>query len=133
MYSLSKGVISKYIRGECKRRLRLDLYEGKAARVADEAVEKDAKRPGLTLLSEQGRSFERQCFRELDGIFGHQVIRGDFAEYQEGEERALTEISLLAALSGAAPGSFLLEAEYEVCDEFIAAHRLFNLHKGRRS
>ena len=69
MYSLSKGVISKYIRGECKRRLRLDLYEGKAARVADEAVEKDAKRPGLTLLSEQGRSFERQCFRELDGIF----------------------------------------------------------------
>ena len=95
MYSLSKGVISKYIRGECKRRLRLDLYEGKAARVADEAVEKDARRPGLTLLSEQGRSFERQCFRELDGIFGHQVIRGDFAEYQEGEERALTEISFL--------------------------------------
>ena len=95
VYSLSKGVISKYIRGECKRRLRLDLYDGKAARVADEAVEKDARRPGLTLLSEQGRSFERQCFRELDGIFGPQVV----GEVLRSTRRARSGHSLRSACS----------------------------------
>lgn len=125
MYSLSKRVISKYIRGECKRRLRLDLYAGKKGRELGGAPEKDSMRPGLGLLTDQGRDFERRCFRELEEIFGAgRVLHGGHKPYKEGEETALLTIKLADCIDRLVPGTFVLEAEYEVCDGFKKAHRL---------
>jgi len=131
VYSLSKRVISKYIRGECKRRLRLDLYAGKGGRDKGGAPDKDSMRPGLALLTEQGREFERRCFRELEEIFGtDRVLHGGHKPYEEGEERALQTISLAQAIDRLSPGVFLLEAEYAVCDGFKQAHGLDKLCHG---
>ena len=64
MYALSKRVISQYIRTGCRRRLRLDLYGSDAARRTAGVPLKDTARPGLRLLTEQGRQFEREKFAE---------------------------------------------------------------------
>src|SRR5262249_37703829 len=55
LYRLSKRAISQFIRTGCRRRLRLDLYRGVADRRRAGVPEKDSSRPGLTLLSQQGK------------------------------------------------------------------------------
>ena len=76
MYALSKRVISQYIRTGCRRRLRLDLYGSDAARRTSDVPLKDAARPGLRLLTEQGRQFEREKFAELLELFPGHVLSG---------------------------------------------------------
>ena len=47
---------------------------------------KDAARPGLRLLTEQGRQFEREKFAELVEIFPDSVIPGELHDFEVGEE-----------------------------------------------
>ena len=87
-YLLGKRVISHFIRTGCRRRLRLDLYRRAEDRRAANAPEKDARRPGLTLLSRQGKEYERAKFLELESIFPDLVVRGALKEFDAQEDRA---------------------------------------------
>lgn len=130
VYALSKRTLSQYLRGECRRRLRLDLYGSAIARQAAGAPEKDVARPGLALLVEQGRQFEREKFGELCQSFDGHVSHGAETELQAGEERAFGWISLQDRLDACGPDHFLIEAEYGVTAPFLAAHGLQDLVSG---
>jgi DNA replication ATP-dependent helicase Dna2 len=109
MYALSKRVISQYIRTGCRRRLRLDLYRSGEARREAGAPPKDTARPGLRLLTEQGRQFEREKFGELMEIFGSHVISGEQRAFQPGEECVFAPINLRDHISNIQPNGFLLQ------------------------
>ncbi len=130
MYAFSKRTLSHYIRGECRRRLRLDLYDGDGRRRAADAPVRDVSRPGLALLAEQGRSFEREKFSELSQIFAGRVIHGLVAEHHLGEERAFGKIELKDHIGGIEPHQFLIEAQFEVEQPFIDVQGLGDLCSG---
>lgn len=130
MYRLGKRVLSQYIRTNCQRRLRLDLYRAKRDREAADIPEKDSRRPGLTLLTEQGRRYEREKFAELEQTFPHLIVRGGDLPFEPGEARAFQAINLADHLDGMEPFQFALEAQYPVTPPFRNAHRLQYLEDG---
>ncbi|TGV15203.1 helicase [Mesorhizobium sp. M8A.F.Ca.ET.173.01.1.1] len=134
MYRLSKGAISKYIRGECRRRLRLDLYDGADARRQADAPEKDTGRPGLQLIADQGRTYERECYFTITDIFGADAVRhGTSKPYAREEEQAFEDLPLEPALEHLlTPGHFAFEVLYPVTDSFVAEHSLTDLVSGGR-
>ena len=107
MYALSKRVISQYIRTGCRRQLRLGLYGSDSARKAAGAPLKDTARPGLRLLAEQGRQFEREKYAELIEIFKGHIISGTPHDFQEGEESVFEPIQLSDHMIGAQPNQLL--------------------------
>jgi len=122
LYVVSKGALSKYVTGGCRRRFRLDLYSAKGRKAAG-AVDKDPMRPGSQYLKEQGREHERGLYRQLVSAFGSdRVLRGDQKPFEEGEETALTEIRLLDHAGRLTPGDLVLEGQYEVTPSFVRAH-----------
>src|SRR6266851_3895640 len=131
MYALSKRVISQYIRTGCRRRLRLDLYSSDAARRMAGVPLKDTARPGLRLLTEQGRQFEREKFAELLEMFPDRVLSGALHAFAVGEERVSRPMELRERLRHVQPNDFLLESEYDVVPDFIRAHHLADLVDGR--
>lgn len=126
VFQLNKGTIAKYIRGECGRRLRLDLYASVEVRRNADAPDKQTGRPGLRLLSDQGRKYERQCFASLKDIFGaDRVHHGAIKQFKPGETEAFETISLADCIGHlSVPGRFVLEAQYPVLAPFMAAHGL---------
>lgn len=130
MYALTKRTLSQYLRGECRRRLRLDLYDGDTTRKDMNVPVKDVARPGLALLVEQGRQFEREKFGELSQVFAGHVTHGAETALQPGEERAFGKIMLADHLDACGPNDFLIEAEYTVTAPFIEAHGLRDLQDG---
>lgn len=134
MYRLSKGAISKYIRGECRRRLRLDLYASADARRRVDAPEKDTGRPGLQLIADQGRTYERECYFTITDIFGTNAVRHGAAKpYVREEEQAFEDLPLEAALEHLrTPGHFAFEVLYQVTNSFVGEHTLTDLVSGGR-
>ncbi len=130
MYKLGKRVISQFIRTGCRRRLRLDLYRGVAARRLADVPEKDARRPGLALLTQQGKDYERAKFKELEDIFPDLVVRGQLKAYEAEEDRAFEVIELEAVIDGFAPNQLALEAQFQITDSFKVAHSLTDLEDG---
>ncbi|WP_306226565.1 DEAD/DEAH box helicase [Bosea beijingensis] len=130
MYALTKRTISKYLRGECRRRLRLDLYANDRIRENLGIPTKDVMRPGLALLTKQGRKFEREKFAELSEAFVGRVIHGELTQHHPGEELAFGKILLADHLDACEPDHFLIEAEYGVTAPFITAHALGDLQDG---
>ena len=130
MYRLGKRVISQYIRTGCRRRLRLDLYRGVQERQLAGVPEKDAGRPGLALLTKQGREYERTKFRELEDVFGDLVVRGELRPHEAEEDRAFETIELDSIVDGLEPHQLALEAQYETTDSFRRAHSLADLEDG---
>lgn len=88
VYRLGKRAISQFIRSDCQRRLRLDLYKSDADREVAGAPKRDTRRPGLALLTQAGRSHERRKFNELTEVLPGLVIHGETTAFAEGEERA---------------------------------------------
>jgi Superfamily I DNA and RNA helicases and helicase subunits len=133
LFKLSKGAISKYIRGECRRRLRLDLYAGDPERRAVGAPEKDTGRPGLNLVAEQGRIYEAACFASLRDIFGKgRLIHGAVKQHIWGAEQAFHTLPLGRCINHLlVDGNFGMELEYEPTATFIRAHGLEDLVDGR--
>jgi hypothetical protein len=65
VYRLGKRAISQFIRSDCQRRLRLDLYATARDRAAAGAPERDTRRPGLALLTQAGSSASSsRCCRD---------------------------------------------------------------------
>ena len=102
---------SHYLRGDCRRRLRLDPYGSEQARDAARAPRGMLSRPGLALLVEQGRRFEREKFGELRQSFAGRVTHGAVTERRPGEERTFARINLDERLEGCGPDHFLIEAD----------------------
>jgi DNA replication ATP-dependent helicase Dna2 len=130
VYALNKRALSQYVRRECRRRLRLDLYKGTDARDAAGAPDRDAGRPGLALLVAQGREFERQKFQELVDAFPGRVVHGPRSAHVPGEEMAFGHLALADVLDAAGPDTFLIEAQYVVPSSFMDTHGLADLRDG---
>lgn len=130
VYALTKRTISTYLRGECRRRLRLDLYANDSIRKEHGIPTKDVMRPGLALLTKQGRAFEREKFAELSEAFAGRVLHGEPTQYHPGEELAFGKILLDDHLDACEPNHFLIEAEYGVTAPFITALGLGDLQDG---
>ena len=124
LFKLGKRVISQFIRTGCRRRLRLDLYEGVRARRAADVPEKDARRPGLALLTQQGKEYERAKFRELEDVFPDLIVRGALRPHGVDEDRAFETIELANVIDRLRPDQFALEAQFEVTPTFRAEHSL---------
>lgn len=127
MYRLGKSTISQYIRTNCQRRLRLDLYKGIAARRQADAPGKNSKRPGLQLLTKQGKQYERAKFRELEAIFANLVVRGEWEEGQDEEDRVFQSISLIDHIDRLRPNQLALEVQFGITASFKSAHALNDL------
>ena len=130
MYRLDKRVISQFVRTGCRRRLRLDLYQSSADRRLADAPEKDARRPGLALLTQQGRQYERAKYLELEEFFPDLLVRGGLKEFDAGQDRTFHEIALQDCIGRLREGHLALEAEYEVTESLKAAHGLEDLEDG---
>jgi DNA replication ATP-dependent helicase Dna2 len=130
VYRLGKRAISQYIRTDCQRRLRLDLYSTAADRAAAGAPERDAARPGFALITQAGRNHERQRFAEMSEVLPNLVVHGGPTAFTEGEERAFGTILLRDHLPRAIPNQLLIEAEYQVIPAFVAAHGMGDLADG---
>lgn len=130
MYRLSKRVISQFIRTGCRRRLRLDLYQGVLDRQRADVPKKDSQRPGLALLTQQGKEYERAKFKELEDIFPDLIVRGALKAYEVEEDRAFETIKLAAVIDRLALNQFALEAQFEITGSFKAAHNLADLVDG---
>ena len=130
MYRLGKRVISQFIRTGCRRRLRLDLYRGREDRRLAGVPEKDAGRPGLALLTQQGREYERAKFRELEEVFGDFVVRGELRPYEADHDRVFEIIDLDSVIDQLEPYHLALEAQYEITDSFRDSHNLAGLEDG---
>lgn len=130
VYRLGKRGISQFIRTGCRRRLRLDLYQSVRARRAADVPEKDARRPGLALLTQQGKEYERAKFRELEDIFPDLVVRGALRTFRAEEDRTFDTIELQNVIDGLSANQMALEAEFTVTQAFKAAHGLHDLENG---
>lgn len=133
MYRLSKRVISQYIRSGCKRRLRLDLFKTDRDRMASDAPTKDSSRPGLALLTRQGKEYERAKFAELESIFPDHIVRGELKPFAADEDRAFAPIQLADHIGELVRDQFVLEAQYGVTPTFVSAHGLLDLMDGTAS
>ncbi|HEY7270774.1 MAG TPA: AAA domain-containing protein, partial [Dehalococcoidia bacterium] len=110
--------------------MRLDLYQGVQARRAGDVPEKDARRPGLALLTQQGKEYERAKFRELEEIFPDLVVRGTLRPFQAEEDRAFDTIELGSVIDDLGANQMALEAQFTVTQAFKAAHELLELENG---
>ena len=129
MYKISKRVISQFIRTGCRRRLRLDLYSGVQDR-RRRTPQKDSSRPGLALLTRQGKVYEREKFLELETIFPDLVVRGPLRPFQADEDRVFDVIDLDGCIDRLEPHQFALEAQFDITNSFKAAHGLHDLEDG---
>jgi DNA replication ATP-dependent helicase Dna2 len=132
VYALNKKALSHFVGGECQRRLRLDLYLNDQARRDAHAPPKDPGRPGLTLLAEQGRTFERRVFHDLAKVFQGRVVHGAEIPTDERQERAFAQIRLADKLDACPDHGFLVEAEYPIGDTFFRAHAIEDLKDARQ-
>jgi hypothetical protein len=130
-YKLGKRTVSQYIRSQCMRRLRLDLIADSSVRESEQAPEKDSARPGFALLTEMGRSYEREKYGEIVDLFGDRVVHGEVKEFEPDEDTAFEKILLADVIKDAVEGHLLIEAEYPVTKTFEAAHQLQNIDVGR--
>lgn len=110
--------------------MRLDLYARDRDRLEANAPPKDSRRPGLALLTRQGKTYERAKFRELEDIFPDLIVRGGLKEFQAEEDRAFQTINLADHIDRLGDFEFALEAEYQVTESFTQANRLNDLLDG---
>ena len=129
LYRLNKRAIGQFIRTGCRRRLRLDLYDGTGSRHLADAPEKDIGHPGLTLL-EQGREYHRAKYRELEEALGDRVVRGALEAARPGEDPSPLPVALGDVIDTVGGHDFVLEAEYGITASFRAAHDLAPLERG---
>jgi DNA replication ATP-dependent helicase/nuclease Dna2 len=130
LYRLGKRVISQFIRTGCRRRLRLDLYQGVRDLQLANAPQKDAQRPGLALLTQQGKEYERAKFKELEDVFPDLIVRGALKAYEVEEDRAFETIELAAVIDRLTLNQLALEAQFEITNSFKVAHNLTDLVDG---
>ena len=118
---LSKEAISKYIRTECKRQLRLYLTPDNKTyqpeRTAQQMPPPQDPRPGLAHIKEEGESWQAKKLYDLTQTFGSGAVIGKVYQHSSGETRYRNQ-PLQTALLNAAPYKFLVEAEFTIGPTF---------------
>lgn len=121
---LAKDVISRYVRTECKRQLRLyltpDTERFRPEREAEGMPPPQPPRPGLEQFTQAGEEWQAAKLADMTETFGEESIVGDPQPHSSGQTRYRT-IQLADALGDAREGSFLIEAEFEVGPTFQEA------------
>lgn len=112
---LSKEALSKYIRTECKRQLRLyltpDNQNYQQERASQQMPPPQPPRPGLAQIKEEGDTWQAEKMHDLTQAFGTAAIIGNPFTHRSGQIR-YAQIDLLAALARAVPYHFLAEAQF---------------------
>jgi len=126
----SKKVLSRYIRTECKRQLRLNLSpdnkDYRSERIVDEMPPEQPPRPGMEHMVQAGEEWEATVVHDLTRTFPAGVVIGDSYTHASGQTR-YRPIPLESALTDAPPGAFLIEAQYEVGNSFEHALHIEHL------
>lgn len=133
---LTKRAISSFLRSECLRRLKLDLSPENARynpeRVAQNMPPRAVGRPGLQALASAGDEWEQAKINDLVQTFGIAATLGNHVVAPTGGYK-FNAVPLVQVVQRAAPGTFLVQAEYSVGAGFenalgITNHRAtFNL------
>lgn len=120
MPRLDKGCISGYLRSECERRLRQDLSPDTDAyrpeRTAAGMPPPDVL-PGLDALRQAGEEWEAAKLSDLSNALGRDALIGD-SHVNRKRATIFGAIQLAQRLGNAQTGQFLVQATYEVTDEF---------------
>lgn len=121
---LTKQVISNYLRSECRRRLRLDLSPDnqryRAERTAQAMPPEAVGRPGLRALAAAGTEWEESKLNDLVQTLGTAALIGNSARTPTGSLR-FSETPLSDVIGRAAPGTFIVQGEYDLGPGFEAA------------
>ena len=124
MPHMSKKVLSQYLRTECKRQLKLNLYPDNGTYRAEREIQnmppKQPPRPGLEYFTEAGEEWQAEKLHDLSMTFGTDRIVGSPFIHRSGQIR-YNAISLEEALSRSSPDRYILEAEFNVGMEFERA------------
>lgn len=128
---LSKTAISQYFRTECQRQLRFTLYPDnesyRAQREAQGMPAPQPPRPGLHHIRREGEDWQAEKLGDLTEALGAAALVGSPKALPDGRTLYVAE-PLRDLLGRAVPGTFLVEAQYEVTSAFedalfIAGHR----------
>lgn len=117
MPRLGKEALSQYIRTECRRQLRLYLSPDsgvyKYERDAQQMPPPQPPRPGLEQITQAGEQWQAAKLHDLTLSFGPAAVLGDRYVDAAGQQM-YRPIDLGSLLQSAAPGQFLVEAQYNV-------------------
>lgn len=118
---LSKRVISNYFRSNCYRRLRLDLSPDnqhyRSERQAANMPPRSVSRPGLYALAAAGEEWEEAKLNDLAQTFGINSILGASTRTASGGYH-FSDVPLANIIRSANPGTFLVQAQYNVGSTF---------------
>src|SRR6266704_4585532 len=127
MPTFSKHVLSQYLRTQCQRQLKLNLYSN-SERVRLGMPEEDKVRATIQLLTEEGKRWQATVLGHLDATFGSTHIIG---QRKPGQPHRFDPSPLGTLMQHAQPGCFLVEAKYEVdapAQTFRSALGLTTIH-----
>ena len=121
---LSKQVISNYLRSDCQRRLRVDLFpdtqhqlpNGQTAaqeRLALGLPPRHVARPGLQALSAAGQEWEEAKLNDLVQTLGLPALVGTPRRTPAGTCQ-FDETPMASLIARAAPGVFLVQGQFDV-------------------
>lgn len=134
---LSKQVISNYLRSDCLRRLRLDLYpdtrrvlpNGQTAQQERQALglpPRCVARPGLQAMAAAGHQWEEDKLNDLVQTFGLATLVGAPQRITPGTYR-FSDTPMANLIPRSAPGVFLVQGQFQVGDSFEQALGIQNL------
>ena len=132
MPKFGKSILSKFMRTNCPRQLRLSLSMSDAAERARHGM--PGPQPPRSALLHAGQDWERRKLLELEAVFGADMLLGARDRDEEGRV-CFRQIPLADALAQAGSGGFLCQASYDVqegtpfssafgLDELRARHHL---------
>jgi DNA replication ATP-dependent helicase Dna2 len=124
MYKLGKSALSHYIGSDCLRRLRLDLYPNDTARIKAGAPASETGGAGSTLLADQGHQFEKLLYGKLRESFTDVQFKLAPVNPEKPNEIEYKSVLVTENFDRLDEGWFLLEAEFELPDRFLAIHGL---------
>ncbi|RUO66256.1 Superfamily I DNA and/or RNA helicase [Pseudidiomarina planktonica] len=125
MATLKKKALSHFLRTNCARRLRLDLYpEDSNIEARDERAAQltmppaDSGRPALVGLTEAGQAWEEEVFNDLIKVFSDEVL------FKVNTKSKFTSCSLLDVLNRSELPRFILEPSFTVSPSFEKTFQL---------
>lgn len=105
---VSKSTMSMFLRTRCDKELYLSLFE--KAKMSSAGLPQPVKRPGIGILSVEGRAFETARNEQLIRVFSSSVLYAKSA-------KAFTEIDLAGALDKiAATPTVILQPKFSIAD-----------------
>lgn len=117
MSKLDKSTVALTFKFDCDRFLRYRLAtadEVKSKRVPDSVEMRNRSRPGINLITAQGRAWEAYCYDDIVvAAKGHvEFKKGEFDS--EIDRHKYAEVEIAGLLARAVPPSFIIEGKFAV-------------------